>query len=252
MNCLDFLRDIGKYFTVNAMLAKDSVKSRIDREGEGMSFTEFSYSLLQGHDFYHLFENEGCTLQIGGSDQWGNMVAGTELIRRKKGESAYVITCPLITRADGTKFGKTASGFMVWLDPAKTSPYAFYQFWINTDDQSTEKYIKIYTFIELEDIEKMIEEHRKAPEKRLLQRTLAYEVTKLIHGEETTKRVLEATSILFGEKISSLSTEMVELLSSEMPTSEMSLADVTSLPVADILTTSGLTKSKSEARQLIE
>ncbi len=252
MDCLTFLREIGKYFTVNAMLAKDSVKSRIDREGEWMSFTEFSYSLLQGHDFYHLFETMNCTLQVGGSDQWGNMVAGTELIRRKKWESAYVITCPLITRADGTKFWKTASGFMVWLDPEKTSPYAFYQFWINTDDESAAKYIKIYTFIELEEIDRLIEEHRKAPEKRLLQKTLAFEVTKLIHGEETTKRVMDATSILFGEKISEFSSEMIDLLSKEMPTVEMSKSDLETLSAADILTNSGLTKSKSEARTLID
>ncbi len=192
---LEFIRDVGKHITVNYMTAKDSVKKRLDT---GMSFTEFSYQLVQGFDFYHLYVNKGVRLQMGGSDQWGNITTGTELIRRKSSGEAYALTSPLIKKADGGKFGKTESG-TIWLDPEKTSPYSFYQFWLNTGDEDAESYIKIFTLRTKEDIESLITEHRKAPHMRLLQRTLAEDVTKLVHSEEELESAIEASQILFGK-----------------------------------------------------
>ena len=194
---LDFIRDIGKLITVNYMMAKDSVKKRFNGEGEGMSFTEFTYQLVQGYDFMHLFETMNCKVQLGGADQWGNITTGTELIRRKLGKEAYAITCPLITKADGTKFGKTESG-NVWLDPRYTSPYKFYQFWLNVSDEDAERYIKIFTLLDRETIEKLIAEHREAPHMRLLQKRLAEEVTVMIHSREEYEKAVEASNILFG------------------------------------------------------
>ncbi len=196
---LGFIRDIGKHITVNYMMSKDSVKKRIGSESkEGMSFTEFSYQLVQGTDFLHLYNNYNCKLQMGGSDQWGNIVTGTELIRRKAGGEAFALTCPLITKADGTKFGKTESG-NVWLDPAKTTPYQFYQFWLNVSDEDAAKYIKIFTILGQEEIECIIEEHSRAPHERLLQRRLAEEVTIMVHSEIEYEGALEASQILFGK-----------------------------------------------------
>jgi tyrosyl-tRNA synthetase len=196
---LDFIRDIGKHITVNYMMSKDSVKKRIGSESkDGMSFTEFSYQLVQGTDFLHLYKSNGCKLQMGGSDQWGNIVTGTELIRRKAGGEAYALTCPLITKSDGSKFGKTESG-NVWLDPEKTTPYQFYQFWLNVSDDDAAKYIKIFTILGQDEIESIIIEHNKAPHERLLQRRLAEEVTVMVHSRNDYEGAVEASQILFGK-----------------------------------------------------
>jgi tyrosyl-tRNA synthetase len=195
---LGFIREIGKHITVNYMMSKDSVKKRISSEAkEGMSFTEFSYQLVQGADFLHLYHNYNCRLQMGGSDQWGNIITGTELIRRKTGGEAFALTCPLITKSDGTKFGKTESG-NVWLDPEKTTPYQFYQFWLNVSDEDAVKYIRIFTVLSKEEIEGIVNEHNKAPHERLLQRRLAEEVTVMVHSREDYDGVVEASQILFG------------------------------------------------------
>ncbi|MCK5441053.1 MAG: tyrosine--tRNA ligase [Maribacter sp.] len=199
---LEFIRDIGKHITVNYMMAKDSVKKRLSAEAkEGMSFTEFTYQLVQGYDFLHLYQNNNCTLQMGGSDQWGNITTGTELIRRIGGGKGYALTCPLITKADGTKFGKTESG-NVWLDPHRTSPYKFYQYWLNTSDEDAKKYIKIFTFLFKEEIEDLIKEHLQAQHLRILQRRLAEEITVLVHSKEDLDNAVKASDILFGKSTS--------------------------------------------------
>lgn len=196
---LDFIRDVGKHITVNYMMAKDSVKKRIaGDDNEGMSFTEFSYQLVQGYDFLHLYKQHECTLQMGGSDQWGNITTGTELIRRIGGGKAFALTCPLITKADGTKFGKTEGG-NVWLDAEKTSAYKFYQYWLNTSDEDAEKYIKIFTFLSKEEIEALIIAHKAAPHLRNLQRKLAEELTIMVHSREDLENAITASSILFGK-----------------------------------------------------
>jgi len=192
---LEFIRDVGKLITVNYMMAKDSVKKRLE---SGLSFTEFSYQLVQGYDFLYLYQHKNCKLQMGGSDQWGNIVTGTELIRRKTGGEAFALTCPLITKADGGKFGKTEKG-NVWLDPAKTSPYSFYQFWLNVSDEDAERYIKIFTSIPIEEIRNLIKEHTAAPHMRLLQKRLAAEVTVMVHTKGDLETAMEASDILFGK-----------------------------------------------------
>lgn len=196
---IDFIRDIGKHITVNYMMAKDSVKKRLSAEsGQGMSFTEFTYQLVQGNDFLHLYTEYGCKLQMGGSDQWGNIVTGTELIRRITGGEAFAITSPLITKSDGSKFGKTESGNL-WLDPERTSPYHFYQFWLNVSDEDSAKYIKIFTVLPKEEIDDLISQHNAAPHARILQRRLAREVTTMVHSVEDYESAAEASGILFGE-----------------------------------------------------
>ncbi len=199
---LEFIRDVGKHITVNYMMAKDSVKNRISSDAgedkEGMSFTEFTYQLVQGYDFLHLYQNQNCTLQMGGSDQWGNITTGTELVRRIAQGKAYAITCPLITKADGSKFGKSEGG-NVWLDAARTSPYKFYQYWLNSADEDSEKYIRIFTFLEKDEIDKLIEEHRQAPHLRLLQKRLAAEITAMVHSEADLQNAIKASAILFGK-----------------------------------------------------
>ena len=195
---LDFAREIGKHITVNYMMAKDSVKRRLNGEArDGLSFTEFTYQLLQGYDFLHLYETKNCKLQMGGSDQWGNITTGTELIRRKNGGDAFALTCPLITKADGGKFGKTESG-NIWLDPRYTSPYKFYQFWLNVSDDDAAKYIKIFTFISKEEIDALVAEHQSAPHLRVLQKRLAEEVTCMVHSRADYEAAVEASGILFG------------------------------------------------------
>lgn len=194
---LDFIRDVGKLITVNYMMAKDSVKKRFSGEGEGMSFTEFTYQLVQGYDFLHLYRTLGCKVQLGGADQWGNITTGTELIRRTLGAEAYAITCPLITKADGTKFGKTESG-NVWLDPRYTSPYKFYQFWLNVSDDDAKRYIRIFTLLDREKVEELVAEHDAAPHLRKLQKRLAEELTTMIHSREECEKAVEASAILFG------------------------------------------------------
>ncbi|MBQ4819733.1 tyrosine--tRNA ligase [Aquimarina sp. MMG016] len=199
---LDFIRDVGKHITVNYMMAKDSVKNRISSESsEGMSFTEFTYQLVQGYDFLHLYKEHDCTLQMGGSDQWGNITTGTELIRRIGGGKGYALTCPLITKSDGSKFGKSEGG-NVWLDAKRTSPYKFYQYWLNTSDEDAEKYIKIFTFLTKEEIEVLITEHREAPHQRALQKKLAETVTVIVHSQEDLDNAIKASNILFGKSTS--------------------------------------------------
>ena len=199
---LEFIRDVGKHITVNYMMAKDSVKNRIGSESkEGMSYTEFTYKLVQGYDFLHLYRENSATLQMGGSDQWGNITTGTELIRRIGGGKGYAITCPLITKSDGSKFGKSEGG-NVWLDAKRTSAYKFYQYWLNTSDEDAEKYIKIFTFLDKETINALIEEHKEAPHVRVLQKRLGEEVTVLVHGKEEYENAIKASNILFGKSTS--------------------------------------------------
>ena len=199
---IDFSRDIGKHITVNYMMSKDSVKKRLGSESQvGMSFTEFTYQLLQGYDFLHLYKNLDCTLQMGGSDQWGNITTGTELVRRKASGKAYAITCPLITKADGTKFGKTEGG-NIWLDKSRTSPYKFYQYWLNASDEDAESYIKIFTFLSEDEINTLIEEHKQGPHLRVLQNRIANEVTLLVHSQEDLDNAQKASQILFGKSTS--------------------------------------------------
>ena len=202
INLIDFIRDTGKYITVNYMIAKESVKKRLSKDSTvGMSFTEFSYQLIQAYDFYHLFSEKNCLVQMGGSDQWGNITSGVELIRKKTGEKAYALTCPLITKADGTKFGKTEAG-NVWLDRNKTSPYKFYQYWLNVSDADAKKYIKIFTFYRENEIEEYIKTHDEAPHQRFLQKTIANYLTKLVHCEEDLDKSIKASNILFGKSTS--------------------------------------------------
>ncbi|MFV8280331.1 tyrosine--tRNA ligase [Christiangramia marina] len=196
---LEFIRDVGKHITVNYMMSKDSVKKRLSSESSvGMSFTEFTYQLVQGYDFLHLYRENNCTLQMGGSDQWGNITTGTELIRRIGDGKGYALTCPLITKADGTKFGKTEGG-NIWLDKERTSPYKFYQYWLNTSDEDAEKYIKIFTFLTKEEIDSLIAEHKEAPHKRELQKELGKQVTTMVHSEEDYNNALAASEVLFGK-----------------------------------------------------
>ena len=208
---LEFIRDVGKHLTVNYMMAKDSVKKRFNGEGDGMSFTEFSYQLVQGYDFLHLYQTQNCKVQMGGSDQWGNITTGTELIRRMLNGEAYALTCPLITKADGGKFGKTEKG-NVWLDPARTSPYAFYQFWLNCSDDDSKRYIRIFTHFTKEEIEEMERQHDAEPHLRILQKALAKDLTVRVHSQEDYDAAVNASEILFGkgtaENLASLSEEM--------------------------------------------
>ncbi|MBU2900970.1 tyrosine--tRNA ligase [Maribacter dokdonensis] len=200
---LEFIRDVGKHITVNYMMSKDSVKKRLSAESkEGMSFTEFTYQLVQGYDFLHLYKEHNCSLQMGGSDQWGNITTGTELIRRIAGGKGYALTCPLITKADGTKFGKTEGG-NVWLDAERTSPYKFYQYWLNASDEDADKYIKIFTFLGQQEIEELIEQHKEAPHLRLLQKKLADEITVMVHSQDDLDNAVRASQILFGKSTAS-------------------------------------------------
>lgn len=255
---LDFIRTVGKHLTVNYMMAKDSVKKRLNGEfAEGMSFTEFSYQLLQGYDFLHLFENKSVTLQMGGSDQWGNITTGTELIRRMASEKAYALTCPLITKADGTKFGKSEGG-NIWLSAEYTSPYKFYQYWVNTSDADAEKYIKIFTFISREDIETLIEEHQQAPHLRVLQKRLADEVTTMVHGEEQLENAIKASNILFGNSTSDDLKQLDEKTFLEVfdgvPQAVVERAAIEAgLGIIDALASkSGFTSSNGEARRALQ
>ena len=219
---LDFIRDVGKHITVNYMMAKDSVKKRMET---GISFTEFTYQLLQGYDFLTLYREKGCRLQMGGSDQWGNITTGTELIRRMEGGEAYALTCPLITKADGTKFGKTEGG-NVWLDPEKTSPYKFYQFWLNCSDEDTSRYIRIFTLLSKEEIDRLEEEHKTAPHLRILQKALAKDITIRVHSEKDYEAAVAASEILFGkgttETLQQLDKETLKSVFEGVPTFEIS------------------------------
>ena len=256
---LSFIRDIGKHITVNYMMAKDSVKKRFDpnENTDGMSFTEFSYQLLQGYDFLHLYQEKNLTLQMGGSDQWGNITTGTELIRRIAGGKAYALTCPLITKADGTKFGKSEGG-NVWLDPEKTSPYKFFQYWINTSDADAERYIKIFTMLSKEEINSLIAQHTEAPHLRLLQNKLAEELTVLVHGREELEKAKKASQILFGNSTSADLRTLDEKTFLEVfdgvPQAEVSAADIAGgLDMIAILSAkTGFISSNSEARRALK
>lgn len=254
-NFLDFIRDVGKHITVNYMMAKDSVRKRLSEESsEGMSFTEFTYQLVQGYDFLHLYRKYDCTLQMGGSDQWGNITTGTELIRRIESGKGYALTCPLITKADGTKFGKTESG-NIWLDPHKTSPYRFYQYWLNTSDSDAEKYIKIFTFLSKEDIETLVASHREAPHQRQLQRKLAEELTVLVHSREDLENAERASEILFGKSTSqalkALSSELFLEIFEGVPQARVSKQEIVDgLDIVGALSArTGFLKSNGEARR---
>ncbi len=255
---LSFIRDIGKHITVNYMMAKDSVKKRLSSDsGVGMSFTEFTYQLVQGYDFYWLYQNMGCKLQMGGSDQWGNITTGTELIRRKCGGEAFALTIPLITKADGGKFGKTESG-NVWLDPEKTTPYTFYQFWLNTADADAEKYIRIFTFLSKDEIEQLIEKHRQEPHLRELQRVLARELTIMVHSEADYNAAVEASQILFGkatsEALAKLDEKTFLSVFEGVPVFELQKSEIeTGINIIDLLADkTPIFPSKGEARRTIQ
>lgn len=253
---LDFIRDVGKYITVNYMMAKDSVKRRLE-DGNGLSFTEFSYQLIQGYDFYHLWKNRGCSIQLGGSDQWGNIVTGTELIRKMEGGEAYALTVPLITKADGTKFGKTEGG-NVWLDAEKTSPYAFYQFWLNVSDEDASKYIRIFTTMHQSTIEKLEAEHQNAPHQRTLQKEIAQDITMLVHGEGELKMAMKASDILFGksslEDLSALDERTFLQVFEGVPMLELGKEQLTAFQsIMDLLSfENSIFPSKGEARKMIQ
>ncbi|WP_067488724.1 tyrosine--tRNA ligase [Actinomadura hibisca] len=248
MSAIEFLRDIGKHFPVNKMLARDTVKSRLDTTG--MSYTEFSYVLLQSMDFLELYRRHGCRLQTGGSDQWGNLTAGVDLIRRVEGGSAHALTTPLLTKADGTKFGKTAGGETYWLDPELTSPYAFFQFWINADDRDVEKLLKVFSFRSREEIEDLLKQGAERPAARIPQRALAEEVTTLVHGADETAAVIAASRALFGQgDLRELDERTLRAALAEVPRAELPPGELPT--VADLLAASGLCKSKSEARRTI-
>ena len=252
-NFLDFIRDVGKHITVNYMMAKDSVKKRIEGD-TGMSFTEFTYQLVQGYDFYWLFQNKNCKLQMGGSDQWGNITTGTELIRRKTGGEAFAFTCPLITKADGGKFGKTEKG-NVWLDAKKTSPYQFYQFWLNASDEDAIKWIKIFTLLDPATIDDLIAEHANAPQLRTLQKALASELTKLVHSEADLNFAISATEILFGnattEVLQSLNEEQLLQVMEGVPTVNVTLSQLNEgYDLVSLLADTQIFPSKGEARKM--
>jgi len=247
---LDFLRDIGKHFSVNVMVARESVRARMEDRESGISYTEFSYLLLQAFDFYHLRKELNCELQVGGSDQWGNMVAGTDLIRRKLGVPAWALTFPLITKADGTKFGKTESG-AVWLDPAKTSPYRFYQFFIQADDSMVVKYLKMLTLLPREEIEALEQQHLANPGARTAHQALARVTTALVHGEHAAQEAIRASAILFGGELAGVSESTFRELVGEVPTKEVRLAELAAagLPLVELLVHAGLCPSKGQARK---
>lgn len=255
---LAFARDIGKHITVNYMMAKESVQKRLNGEArDGLSFTEFTYQLLQGYDFLYLYENKGCRLQLGGADQWGNITTGSELIRRTNGGECYALTCPLVTKSDGRKFGKTESG-NVWLDRNRTSPYAFYQFWLNVPDADAEKYIKIFTSLDKEVIDALIAEHREDPGRRVLQKRLADEVTVMVHSQEDLDMAKEASNILFGKstKESLLKLDEQTLLDvfAGVPHFEVAKADIVGTPAIELLTSDAakVFPSKGEMRKLTQ
>ena len=258
LSFLDFARDIGKHITVNYMMAKDSVKNRINAESkEGMSFTEFTYQLVQGYDFLHLYSNKNCKLQIGGSDQWGNITTGTELIRRKVQGKAYALTSPLVTKADGTKFGKTEGG-NIWLDTNRTSPYKFYQYWLNASDVDAENYIKIFTFLDQGTVEKLIEEHKEAPHLRLLQKRVGEEVTIMTHGKEAYENAVKASNILFGKSttsdLKSLDEQTFLDIFEGVPQGEITKEDIEKgIDIVEALNEkSGFLKSNGEARRALK
>jgi len=252
LKLIDFLRDTGKHFTVNYMIAKDSVKTRLNRE-EGISFTEFSYMLLQSYDFLHLYQHHGCSLQTGGSDQWGNITAGVELIRRVTGQSVYAMVYPLITKSDGTKFGKTETG-SVWLSPERTSPYRFYQYWLNTDDGDVIRYLKFFTFLSRPEIEDLAQTVMNRPEAREAQRRLAREMTALVHGQTGLAAAENASQALFGGDVTGLSAAEIEDIFADVPSTELPRQNFQGdgMAIPDLLVSAGAAQSKGEARRGID
>lgn len=255
---LDFIRDVGKHITVNYMMAKDSVKNRLSGESaDGMSFTEFTYQMVQGYDFLHLYQNNDCTLQMGGSDQWGNITTGTELIRRIGGGKGYALTCPLITKSDGSKFGKSEGG-NVWLDANRTSPYKFYQYWLNTSDEDAEKYIKIFTFLTQDDINALIATHRETPHLRILQKKLAQEVTLTVHNQDSLDNAIKASNILFGKSTSDDLKDLDEATFLDVfegvPQASIPLSEIESglSMIAALAEKSGFLRSNGEARRALK
>lgn len=252
LNLMAFLRDVGKHFTVNYMVAKDSVKSRIDRES-GISYTEFSYMLLQAYDFLHLFDHEGCVMQTGGSDQWGNITAGVELIRRLRGEKAHGLVYPLITKADGSKFGKTESG-TIWLSPQRTSPYRFYQFWLNTDDADVINYLRYFTWLNKDEVANLEEALLTRPHLREAQRHLAQSVTRMVHGETAVAKAEKASAVLFGGDLDGLDSGDIRDIFADVPSSEMAKEVFAGegMPVVDLLALTGVEQSKGAARRAVQ
>ncbi len=253
LSMMEFLRDTGKHFTINYMMAKDSVKSRLDREGEGISYTEFSYMLLQSYDFLHLFDTHNCMMQTGGSDQWGNITAGIELIRRVRGQKVQAIAYPLITRADGSKFGKTADGESTWLDPKRTSPYRFYQFWLNTDDADAINYLKYFTWLtrgETAELEQLLLDR---PERREAQRKLAQEMTQMVHGESALAKAEQAAHVLFGGDLDGLDAADIGEIFADVPSSQVARTELegAGVSIVDLLCGSDLASSKGDARRSI-
>jgi tyrosyl-tRNA synthetase len=253
VSCLDFLRDIGKHFTVNQMVAKESVRARMEDREAGISYTEFSYMLLQAFDFCHLRKELGCELQIGGSDQWGNITAGIDLIRKKLGAAAWALTMPLITNADGSKFGKTAAG-AIWVDAAKTSVYRFYQFWIRTDDRDAVRYLKLFTFLSQDEISALAAEHAARPEARAAHKALARAMTDLIHGPSATAEAGRASDLLFGGGLEGISEKTFAEISAEIPCKEIEMDKLggAGMPLVELLVLGGLCPSKGQARKDIE
>ncbi|MCB0359948.1 MAG: tyrosine--tRNA ligase, partial [Bdellovibrionales bacterium] len=255
LSLIDFLRDVGKYFTVNHMMAKDSVRSRLEDRAQGISYTEFSYMLLQAYDFYWLYQHHNCRLQLGGSDQWGNITAGTEYIRRRtdlSGGAAFGLTFPLITTTSGTKFGKTEEG-NVWLDPKRTSPYRFYQFWVNAADADVMQYIRFFTDIDGAELAELNRVTNEQPEKRQAQRQLAEYMTTLVHGPTECIRAIEATRVLFGEPLDGIDEQTLREIFAEVPSGSISGDELSGgLTIVELLVRTGAVKSKGEARRLVE
>jgi len=257
ISLIDFVRDVGKHITVNYMMAKDSVKKRLGSDSQtGMSFTEFTYQLFQGYDFYHLYKEKNCMLQMGGSDQWGNITTGTELVRRKAQGKAYAITCKLITKADGSKFGKTAGG-NVWLDANRTSPYKYYQYWLNSSDEDAEKYIKIFTFLDKETIENLIAEHKEAPHMRILQKRIGEEVTIMTHGKEAYENAIKASNILFGrstaDDLKSLDEQTFLDVFDGVPQAEINRSSIEEgVDIVAAFADNGFLKSNGEVRRALK
>jgi tyrosyl-tRNA synthetase len=249
---MEFLRDVGKHFTVNSLLGKEAISRRLESE-EGISFTEFTYPLLQAYDYLVLFDRFNCTLQMGGSDQWGNILAGTDLIRRLRGARAHALVFPLVTSSSGVKFGKTEAG-AIWLDAKLTSPYRFYQFWLNTDDRDVITYLKFFTWLSKEEIDQMEQTVKTAPEKREAQRRLAREVTAMLHGESELEKAVRASEVLFGKEISGLSVDEIVDIFADVPSTELdrSKLDADEFTLSDALVLSGLAPSKGEAKRLVQ
>lgn len=248
---IDWLRDVGKYLTVNYMMAKESVRRRLEDRDQGISYTEFSYMLLQAHDFLHLYRAKGCKLQAGGSDQWGNITAGTDLIHKAEGGQAFGMTFPLVTTASGEKFGKSA-GNAVWLDPEMTSPYTFYQYWMQSDDNDVERYLKLFTFLPLAEIESIAQAHAQQPEAREGQRRLAEEVTRIVHGAEALRKAQLASEVLFGREIKGLSDADLAGIFPDVPSTQFSVSQLGEMTLVQLLKDTGLASSNGEARRLLQ